>query len=56
MKAIAIRLFITMPLYILVFILISTLVIPLVYWIVTGEDFAHDSFKRINTHKNVAIK
>ena len=33
------RLFIKLPLYVLFGACMITLVIPLVYWVVTGEDF-----------------
>jgi hypothetical protein len=33
------RLFIKLPLYVLFFASLFTIVIPLVYWLITGEDF-----------------
>jgi len=36
------RLFIKLPLYILWFISIVTIIIPIGYWIITGRDYTED--------------
>ena len=46
MKNILKRLFINLPLYILFFVSIFTVIIPVGYWIITGEDYT-DFFDRI---------
>jgi hypothetical protein len=39
MKYILKRLFIKLPLYIIFFITIFTIFIPLLYWVITGDDY-----------------